>query len=138
MDIVAAATEKMLITEALLLKRLGIDDVPIPVNEKKGEHLDDGCEEIKGRLQFLSQYDDGQDLHDLVRQFTEAATSTTIALHKEIETVPQNRPFGGSAAVERLMVENLHLMNEILEYDDRTSGEYWSQKRIEALEESKR
>lgn len=124
LDLVADAAERILISEALVLKRLGIDDVPIPTNDKQTDYSE--REEDEKLLQFLIQRDDGREVQEFVRDFATATTCATVALHKEIENVSQNRPFGGSTAVERLMIENLNLLEEIREYDDRTSREYYS------------
>lgn len=136
LDVVEDTVEKILITEALILKRIGIDNVPLPLNEKRVELENEIRKEDEEKLRFLHQYDQQQEVNDLVKEFVSAAASAAVALHQEIEAIPQNRPFGGSTTVERLMIENLNLMNAILVYDDNTSSEYWTDDRIGSMKAS--
>lgn len=112
LDLIEQPALRMLLIEALVLKRIGIDDIPI--RTKTGESDD------------ILLEDDGSSLEELVKEFARLAAETTTALHEEVERVPQNRPFGWSTTVQRLMLENINLMNEIIEYDDKTTADFYS------------
>lgn len=115
LSVVSDAIQRLLVSESLIIQRIGVKDAPISI---EGQQLEKPQDKEKD---FLSQHDKGQELNDLVKEFVDAATVASVALHKEIEAVPQNRPFGGNVACERLMIENLKLVTEILEFDDATT-----------------
>lgn len=116
----SALVKESLTVEGLVLKRLGFDSVPlhdlIQNRMNSTASLTSECPEVLAA-------DKSQSLANLVQDFSTAVTSAAALLHKAVEAVPQNRPFSGSSSVERLILENLTLMNKIVEYDKADSAQ---------------
>lgn len=134
LDVVAGAAENILTAEALLLKRLGIDETPIiAVESELGESHN---REALSKLEIILKCDKGQQVNDLIKQIVDNASMAVLEIHKGIDSIPQNRPFGKNTTIERLTIENLNMMHEILEYDKISSAEFWSAERIKEIEGS--
>lgn len=108
LDTVAAAVDRVLLAEALALRRCGHDDIPLKESC--------GATDLPERLA-----NDDRTITQIVQDYAAAATDAVVAIHKRIEGVPQNRPCGATADVERLTLENLNLMKVIVECDEHAS-----------------
>lgn len=115
LDDVSSFVSEGFTLEGLVLKRLGLDTIPL--HDLIANRFDVDASLARDCPEIVNT-DDAQPLATLVQRFVSSATSSVATLHKAVESVPPIRPFGGSTSVERLMLENLRLTRSIVDFDN--------------------